>query len=514
MSIDLNSGDDEEELDYELIESIMDNEEHKIQITSNKIVDWSKVNNLNRIESAQFAHLIYIVETFNKILVNIYKVQLFPHDKGFAPISINEFVCSMLNDESSQKGLFQRVVFYLVRIVFFLNHRQLIDQFTWFGLRMDSVFEIDPRRHTISESRAVSLEILALLCFKLYNKSTFTSKDHSSYLASDYLNAVDAKIPTLVEELSTVESVNQMSIASKLLLCNSLIEGILENKKHNVSVDCVYKPKINKILDEIEKLNRKVNTGAYSYYRMIETRRTKQLIKFKEKELNKLARIEPFAHLNVADQAFSFHFWIFDSWPRHLVIEKRFHVDKEIKESEWFVISDLTKLEELVQLVENNSNDSWLAISLRDMMDVMKQHHDCIVLPVRRSVFDFVDCDTVLNKQFRFESPPSPICLSLSQFKRQRSRLTRSMSFSCDDSKPAGWSDCPINSVTHTAVLDDFIHLKNQLDASSFIDSKVYFDQKRLSGYEPSPIYQELEANLKADYELLMSGQDFVPKMV
>ena len=161
---------DKNQIDYELVKSLLDNELNRIRIQSSKIINWTNATNTNRIEGKQFADLVFIVETFNKIIVKMYKTTVFANDTtSSCEIEIAPFVSSILSNVSKisdNESSFERVVFRLLRILFFLNNKILLNDLTIFTLDADVFFTKNAKKDVLLESKVISLELLTFFVIK------------------------------------------------------------------------------------------------------------------------------------------------------------------------------------------------------------------------------------------------------------------------------------------------------------------------------------------------------------
>jgi hypothetical protein len=184
--------DDSKEMDYSLVNELIENELNRIHIESKKITEWTTGVNPNKVESKNFGSLIYIIETYNKVIVKLYKEDLFKSDEQFRPIEIEQFLNSLLNNgiyddqNNNMSSCFETFVFYLIKIWFFLGQKQLIDELVMFNLTSDVYFLFDEANNqVIKESRVIPIELLAFFLIKSETCS-WTKGDKSSYLQASF----------------------------------------------------------------------------------------------------------------------------------------------------------------------------------------------------------------------------------------------------------------------------------------------------------------------------------------
>jgi hypothetical protein len=430
------------EMEYELVNDLIENELNRIRIESKHVTDWSSLaanannGNQNVIENNAFGTLVYIIETYNKIIVTIYKPELFAADAEFKEIEIEQLLNSLLNNgQHDDKNVnvsccFERVILNLLRVLFFLDN--VLDDLTLFGLPAETFFVTAqvanaPRDNTthnrhnpgpvvnsiLKESKVISTELLAF--YQIKAPAGRVAGDKANYLTpfggggAAGRPLLDSKAQ-LLAELNRTESVNGLSLASKLLLCQLLLNQIMEHTCH-LRRHLGHKHRVDELTAAAEKLRDKL--GSYPFQRIYNADQIKTEIKQIERELKRLSRIEPFGRLDVSDREFSFYFWHLNCMPLSLVVEKRFHIinaneprsdnanEMESKttevaastsssaasvvtatdeldfvpkfvDSQWFVIDDPSQLSSLYEVISANSTDSKLVngiLAISDMID-------------------------------------------------------------------------------------------------------------------------------------------------
>ena len=481
-----------QQFNLELIRPLIETPENKIEIKSKKFDQLSTIDNVN------FANLIYIVETYNKLIYRMYKETIFQADANFQQIELNHFVASLLNESNSS---FEQNVFYLLKICFHLIKKLNVQDFILFNVDYPAYFDIIEPNNLIKESKVLSIELLCAYLLR-FEQSSSNFTDKSSLFSSHLLST-----NSLLDKLHKVESVNELSLSMKLELCLNLIQIITGSKK-NMESYLHYKSKVDEMVYEVEKMQTRLNTLQNSFFTNPDHRdkiaRLRDRLREKEKLLESWQRVEPISF--VSSEEYLYYFWKFDSVRQGLVVEKRYNVivdnsdvfeveeiseessrSCKFKESEWFLLDDLSVLEQLNEVISSNSIDSKL---INGILCVIEELREAKIEVVANRVVCSSNSLPEISETIVGADVISEVSFSGNNLKKIIKELNRKK-FSTVESRLV--EKCESDS-KGLLLLQKMIELKKRIVRAGFVNVRLNLDvNKAIIFYELNESYMNLE---------------------